>query len=67
MLFNNNISNIFNLTVDNDIPRKVKDATLHVLRQKMAKDGGKVIEFKNGGPRESNIFKILAKLLVVIS
>ena len=66
-LFNNKISNIFNLTVDNDIPRIVEDATLHVLRQKMAKDGGKVIEFKSGGPRVSNIFKILAILSVIIS
>ena len=52
--------------MDSDIPRIVEDAALHVLRQKVAKDGGKVIEFKSGGPRVSNIFKILAKLLVII-
>ncbi|XP_065641217.1 uncharacterized protein LOC124812048 isoform X1 [Hydra vulgaris] len=50
-LFNNNISEIFNLTVDNDIPRIVEDAALHVLKQKMAKDGGQVVEFKSGGSR----------------
>ncbi|XP_047122567.1 uncharacterized protein LOC124806044 [Hydra vulgaris] len=50
-LFNNNISEIFNLTVDNDIPRIVEDAALHVLKQKMAKDSGQVVEFKSGGSR----------------
>ncbi|XP_065663349.1 uncharacterized protein LOC136085802 isoform X2 [Hydra vulgaris] len=50
-LLNNNISEIFNLTVDDNIPRIVEDAALHVLKQKMAKDGKQVVEFKSGGPR----------------
>jgi hypothetical protein len=56
---NNSISEIFNLTASSDIPRIVEDATLHVLKQKMEKSGGKSISFKSGGPRVKFLILIL--------
>ena len=45
------------MTEDNDIPREVEDAVLHVICQKMLKSTlpNNSISFKSGGPRVSNL------------
>ena len=43
------VTDIFNIS-DNDIPRSVEDATLHILKKKMKLNpGNSLIEFKTGG------------------
>ena len=43
------VTDIFNIS-DNDIPRSVEDATLHVLKKKMKLNpGNTLIELKTGG------------------
>ena len=44
------------MTPTKDISREIKDATLHVVKQKMAKSNSKTVEFKSGGPRVSKLF-----------
>ena len=44
------------MTPTKDISREIKDATLHVVNQKMAKSNSKTVEFKSGGPRVSKLF-----------
>ena len=46
------ISDVFELSKDDDIPRELEDAALHVIKNKMAKSKlpNKTIEFKSGGP-----------------
>ncbi|XP_047130965.1 V(D)J recombination-activating protein 1-like [Hydra vulgaris] len=45
------VNDVFKINENSDIPYEVKKAALHVIKQKMAKFGGKSVEFKSGGPR----------------
>ena len=46
------LSDVFDLSKDDNIPRVVEDVALHVIKNKMAKSmlPNKAIEFKSGGP-----------------
>ena len=50
------LNEILALTQTKDISREIKYATLHVVKQKMAKSNSKTVEFKSGGPRVSKLF-----------
>ena len=56
-----NLSDILNITEDDEIPQEVEDATLHIIRQKMNRSSNNMIQFKSGGPRVriQVFFKIL--------
>ncbi|XP_047136184.1 uncharacterized protein LOC124813329 isoform X3 [Hydra vulgaris] len=45
------VNDVFKINENSDIPYEVEKAALHVIKQKMAKFGGKSVEFKSGGPR----------------
>ena len=47
---NKSLTEIFKLTDDSEIPRDIEDATLHVIKKKIAKSNNNSIEFKSGGP-----------------
>ena len=47
---NKSLTEIFNLTDDSEIPRDIEDATLHVIKKKIAKSNDNSIEFKCGDP-----------------
>ena len=46
---NKSLTEIFKLTDDSEIPRDIEDATLHVIKKKIAKSNNNSIEFKSGG------------------
>ena len=45
------ISDIFELSESSEMPRIVEDATVHVMKCKMAKSKSKTVQFPSGGPR----------------
>lgn len=56
-----NLSAIFDLSPSKEIPREVEEATLHVIRNKMAQSNlpNKSIVFKSGGPRVSSFILLV--------
>ena len=47
---NTSLTEIFLPTDNSEIPRDIEDATLHVIKKKIAKSNNNSIEFKSGGP-----------------
>ena len=47
------LSTVFEINKDNEIPKIVEDAAVHVIKTKLAKSGSKQISFNTGGSRVS--------------
>ena len=49
------LRDIYSITNNDEIPRDIEDAALHVIRHKIKNSNhpNKTIEFKSGGPRVS--------------
>ena len=47
---NTSLTEIFYMTDNSEIPRDIEDATLHVIKKKIANSSNNSIEFKSDGP-----------------